>query len=526
MKHLKQLAQFSLSQSIEIQKYVLFTLEEISQIHNDVDIFYLAGLYSANFGMFDKSIFYYKKCLEINPNEKNALFDLGAIHIHLGKWIEGIEYGEKLYSVDKDFKSITQHLANSYSQIGMFPKASEYFKESLEINPNNLQLWSDYFLSLNYTNFSIDERKTLQSAIQKTQLQNNVFPKLNRKNKIRIGYVSSDFRNHAVTYFYKGLITHHNRDIFDVYFYSTNSFQDSITEIFKTSGDFKSIEDSETLYQTIKQDDIDILVDLNGYTRGNKLDVFIHNPSPIQVSWIGFLNSMYLSSIQYKITDRNLIDESIKDYYTESLITLSNCLLYDPPNNCPHISPSPYEINGYLTFGFFNNFRKLNDDVLDTWVSILLSHKNCKFVVMKSDFQEQIEYVISYLNQRGFDNIEVLNNVDIREFMECIGSVDVCLDPFYHVGGVTTAHSLWMGVPVLTLEGNLESERISSALLKNVGLDSFIAKSKDEYILKGIEIPIHKLKDIRNNIRHMFPKREDVLNELEMAFTTIYNQHL
>lgn len=200
--------------------------------------------------------------------------------------------------------------------------------------------------------------------------------------------------------------------------------------------------------------------------------------------------------------------------------------MYDPPNNCPHISPSPYEINGYFTFGFFNNFRKLNDDVLDTWVSIMLSHKNCKFVVMKSDFQEQIEYVISYLNQRGFDNIEVLNNVDIREFMECIGYVDVCLDPFYHVGGVTTAHSLWMGVPILTLEGNLESERISSALLKNVGLDSFIAKSKDEYILKGIEIPIHKLKDIRNNIRHMFPKREDVLNELEMAFTTIYNQHL
>lgn len=311
-----------------------------------------------------------------------------------------------------------------------------------------------------------------------------------------------------------------------MYFYSTNSFEDSITEIFKKSGDFKSIEDSETLYHTIKQDDIDILVDLNGYTRGNKLDVFIHNPSPIQVSWIGFLNSMYLSSIQYKITDRNLIDESIKDYYTESLITLNNCLLYDSPNDCPHITPSPYEINGYLTFGFFNNFRKLNGDVLDTWVSILLSHKNFKFVLMKSDFQEQIKYVISYLNQRGFDNIEVLNNVDIREFMECIGSVDVCLDPFHHVGGVTTAHSLWMGVPVLTLEGNLESERISYASLKNVGLDSFITKSKDEYILKGIEIPIHKLKDIRNNIRYMFPKREYVLNELEMAFTIIYNQHL
>lgn len=525
MLNLKQLAQYSLTQSRELQSQVLNAMRDFSEEDFDSDIFYLMGLLSANIGEFESSFYYYSRCLDKNPTYKNALFDLGAIHFNLGYWNEGIMYGEQVYRLDKDFKNITQHLANSYSQIGKHDEANHYYRESIELNPNNIQVWADYFLSLNYCNIPIESRIELQNEYKRQGFQNNEFPKIVRKSKIRIGYVSSDFRNHAVSYFYKGLITHHNQEVFDVYFYSTSDINDDITQKFQESGTFKCITNSELLYNTIILDDIDILIDLNGYTRGHSLDVFINNPSPIQITWLGFLNSLSLSSLPYKLTDRNLIDDSIKDYYTEELLLLNNCLFYDPPQNCPNISPLPYLKNGYLTFGFFNNFRKVNDDVLYAWSKILLSHKDCKFIMISSDFKHQNEYVIDYLNNQGFTNIEMVKQGDIIQFMELFNQVDVSLDPFHHVGGVTTAHSLWMGVPVLTLQGSLESERISSALLKNVGLDYHVSFNQEEYIQKGIDLDSNTLIEIRRHLRDRFPKRDSILKELENTYIGLYHKH-
>jgi protein O-GlcNAc transferase len=524
MNHLKELSEFSLTQGKNNQILVLNVLENHLSENQDSEISFYAGLISANLGLFDKSIFYYEQCLEGNPKNIKALYDLGAINFLLGNYDKGISYGELVVDIDSTYQKILQHLANSYSQKGDYSKSYYYFNKALEVYSNDFSVWGDYFLSLNYTNIDIESRKEIQKKFMDCFSSEINFPKINPKSKIRLGYVSEDFKDHAVSYFYKGLITKHSKEKFEVYYYSTSQYEDDITEIYKSSGNFKQVKNSENLYHLIKEDDIDILIDLNGFTRGNSLDVFYNTPAPIQITWLGFLNTLSLASVPYKITDKNLISELATNYYNEELIILDNSLYYDPPTYYPDISESPYSKNQFITFGFFNNFRKITTDVLDSWCSILTSYQNAKLIFIESDYSNHNDALKEVLNSRGFFNIETRKSSNIFEFMNTISEVDIALDPFPHVGGVTTAHSLWMGVPVLTLRGNIEFERISSALLENVGLSDFIGNSKEDYINKGKNIDMKKVIEYRKTLRGKFPSNSIIIEQLESALINIYNK--
>jgi predicted O-linked N-acetylglucosamine transferase (SPINDLY family) len=524
--NIEEFAQFSLTDTLETQYHALSKIEEVLTLEINPNLYFYAGLLSANLGFLDKSLYFYKESLKYDSNNKKALFDLGAILFYKGKYDEGIYYGERLLELDKYYDNICLHLANSYSQIGMSSKANELYKMILQENPKNFQVWSDFLLSLNYSKLSIEQRKEIYNVFKLSIEESVIRPNINPKDKIRIGYVSSDLRNHAVSYFYKGLITKHNKNNFDVYFYSTITFEDDITEVYKKDSIFRKIIDSETLYNQIKEDDIDILVDLNGFTTGNSIPLFLRNPAPIQISWIGFLNTLSLDSIPYKITDKNLIDESVLDYYSEELIILDNCLVYDPPFDLPEISDSPYLENGFITFGYFNNVRKLSKEIIEFWSEILLHHTNSKLIIIGNPNSKQIIDSTKILNSKGFFNIEIYNECDISEYMNILSKVDVAIDSFPHVGGVTTAHCLWMGVPVLTLQGKIEFERISSALLKNVGLDWFVSENITEYINKGKSLDMNYISKMRKTLREKFPSHTSVINQLEEAYTSIYKRHL
>ena len=513
----------------ENQELALSALEELSQLKKSDDLFYSCGLVCANLGNFQKSFYYYNKALELNPVHKQSIFDLGALSSFTGDWDNSILYGERLISIDPTYNDILIHVANTHSYLGNYDSSITYFKNALDYNPYNLVAWSDLFLSLNYINIELHERITLRdkfSLLLSNPTNNQI--SIKRKQKIKIGYVSSDFRNHAVSYFIKGLITKHNKYKFDVYFYSLSSIQDDITETFKNNGIFQdcSIINTESLIQLIKDDDIDILVDLNGFTQSNRLEVFLNNAAPIQITWLGFLNSMGIPSIQYKISDKNLIESEYESYYSEDIIKLENSLVYDPPSKYPNITELPYDRNGFLTFGYFNNLRKLNTQVLDIWIEIFKNHNNCKLIMIKSKHSKSNDNIVSYLNLHGFFNIELKDESSLYTLMENMNEVDIALDPFPHSGGATTAHCLWMGVPVLTIEGKLEFERISSSISKVVGLSNFICKDEQDYIKKGSSTDINELKYIRYDLRNRFPKAENVINDLESKLIDIYELYI
>ena len=526
MKSILEFIQSSITS--DNQESALSALEELSQIKESDDLFYSCGLISANLGNFQKSFYYYNKVLELNPSHKQSLFDLGALNFYTGDWDHSIKFGEELISLDPTYNNILIHVANTYSYLGNYDTSINYFKKALDYNPYNLTAWSDLFLSLNYINIDLDERISLRNkfALLLSNSANNQIH-IKRNHKIKIGYVSSDFRNHAVSYFIKGLITKHNKEKFDVYFYSLSPIQDDITEVFKNNGNFLdcSKTNTESLVQIIKDNDIDILIDLNGFTQSNRLEVFLNNAAPIQITWLGFLNSLGIPSIKYKISDKNLIESEYESYYSEDIIKLQNSLVYDPPSKYPNITEIPYDKNGFITFGYFNNIRKLNTHVLDIWIEIFKNHNDCKLIMIKSKHSKSNEHFVSYLNSHGFFNIEFKDESSLYTLMENINEVDIALDAFPHSGGATTAHCLWMGVPVLTIEGKLEFERISSSISKVVGLDNFICKDEQDYIQRGSLVDIDQLRYIRSDLRNRFPNAETVIQELESKLSDIYESY-
>jgi predicted O-linked N-acetylglucosamine transferase (SPINDLY family) len=167
----------------------------------------------------------------------------------------------------------------------------------------------------------------------------------------------------------------------------------------------------------------------------------------------------------------------------------------------------------------------LNKDVLDAWSIIFKSHKNCKLLIIKSKYNKLNNIITTYLNSKGFYNIEFRDESSLYDLMKIISLVDIALDPFPHTGGATTAHSLWMGVPVLTIQGKLEFERISSSILRNLQLDSFICENTEEYIQKGMSLRIEELKEIRLNIRSKFPDSNDAIKDLESKLVSLYTLH-
>lgn len=511
----------------ENQDLALKATEDLLQIYESEDLLYNSGLLSANLGDFQRALYYYQRLLNANSNHKQALFDLGALYSHLGDLDKSIEYAQNLIKIDPNYNNIQMHLANAYSNAGNHKKASEFYQLALKDNPYNLSVWSDLFLSLNYTNVSIDDRITIRNEFTKL-LKTDSNQLINNKNtKIRLGYISSDFRNHAVAYFTKGLITKHDSNIFDIYFYSLSHINDEITEEFKNTGVFKNccdLSDIE-LINVISEDKIDILIDLNGFSQPNRIQIFFQNIAPIQITWLGFLNTLGIPTINYKISDIHLIDDEVEDYYTEDIIKLNNSLVYDPPSEFPEISQLPYDNNGFVTFGFFNNTRKLHTNVCDKWIEIFKKHEACKLRIIKNKYEKYNQNLKSYFNSKGFTNIEFIEESSMYEFMKNISSVDIALDPFPHSGGATTAHCLWMGVPVLTIEGKLEFERISSSILKTVGLEMFVCKNQDEYVEKGSSLDFNTIRDIRFNLRSRFPKYSEVVEQLESELISIYKVH-
>lgn len=525
---MKSLIQF-ISNSItsDNQADALSALEELLMYKETEDSLYMCGLISANLSNFNKSLYYYTRLLDINPSHKQALFDLGALSSHLGNYENSLHYANLLIDIDPEYNNILLHTANLHSDIGDYNSSIDIFNRAIQSNPYNLNLWFDLFLSLNYVNLNIEDRITLRNKFSSILPNSNPNEILERTERIKIGYVSSDFRNHAVSYFTKGLITKHSKDIFDVFFYSSSYVEDDITEEFKTNGIYKNCSNLNTqeFYQLIKNDGIHILIDLNGFTQSNRIEIFLHNPAPIQITWLGFLNSLGIPQIQYKITDGKLVDKKLENYYSEKLISLKNSLVYDPPKEYPDIRELPHKKNGFITFGFFNNPKKLNEQVFDVWLEIFKYHNNCKLIIVKSKYDAYNKSIQSYFNSRGFYSIEFKEESNLYQLMEYMSQVDIALDPFPHSGGATTAHCLWMGVPVLTLEGNLEFERISSSILKSVGLDEFISENQQEYIQKGISLDFERIEVIRYNIRERFPNANETIKELEGNLINLYNSH-
>lgn len=494
---------------IEQQKYsgnydkaIFLSETALKQAPNNIQLLYVSALLYADIGFYQSSISLYERILEIDETHKDGLFDLAAVLFRIGEWKRAMSIADKLIHIDPHYKRVSMHTANALCLMGKWEEAMSRYKLDISNKKEDVSAWSDMLLSMNYVDMGGEDRFShyleLYNSLPNPHPMFHSMP----TKKINVGYVSSDFRNHAVVYFTKGVLPHHNRDKFNPFFYHNSSIEDDITDVFKSSGTYKVVEhlSDDELSQQIVKDNIHILVDLNGHTRGNRLSLFSKRPCLVQISWLGFLNTVGVPAIQHKIVHPAM--ETDERWYTEKLHPISSSLHYSPPEHYPPIGEQPFLHNSYFTYGCFNNPRKIGKPVLLLWDKVLSLKKNAVLKLLTTGDVEQDERVRQVFSRENREKIQFHSERSTFHFMELISTVDICLDPFPHSGGATTGHSLWMGVPVLTLKGRSEFQNISSAILHDVSLSNFIAKTEQEYVDIATNVEIQDLVELRKTLRH------------------------
>jgi protein O-GlcNAc transferase len=310
--------------------------------------------------------------------------------------------------------------------------------------------------------------------------------------RLRIGYVSADFRVHSVGYFLSAIFRNHDDAIVQTYCYSGCTDEDEETAFYKSRATRwrATIEMSDDELATqIREDDIDILVDLSGHTNGHRLGVFVRKPAPLQVTWLGYPDTTGLSAIDYRLTDSIVDPPGPADgLSSERLFRLPDGFhCYTPSASAPDVTVLPADQKGFVTFGSFNNLLKVNRQVLDAWVGILKRVPNSRLFLKTRwlHLPEMRERVRNLLEQRGIarDRVELMGKLPTSaEHLAAYRGVDIALDTFPYNGATTTCEALWMGVPVVTLTGDRHTARVGASMLRRVGLEGLVADRPQDYI--------------------------------------------
>ena len=353
---------------------------------------------------------------------------------------------------------------------------------------------SGYAMTLLYS-ASTSEQVVYQAHVEAAgAITKKIYVPKNTKNKkIRIGYVSSDFKRHSVFYFIYPVIKAHDRSTFEIYAYYNGRIFDANTEDIKTKVDVWrpiSFLDTDSAIQVIQGDQIDILIDLNGHTKGHRLDVFANDVCNVQATWVGYPATTGLKSIHYRFTDKFIDDiPKVQRFFTEKLIALSteNFSVYEPPKDMPDVSPLPSGRSKALTFGSLNNFSKITDEVLALWASLLSEVSDARVIIKNKAmrFPEVRQRVIAFFEEQGVmaDRIDLIDrDASQSDHFSRYAQIDIALDTFPYSGTTTTCECLWMGIPVITLVGDSHRARVSAGILNTVGLSDFYATDKEGYI--------------------------------------------
>jgi protein O-GlcNAc transferase len=335
--------------------------------------------------------------------------------------------------------------------------------------------------------------------------------KKNFGERLRIGYISGDFRKHSVAYFFEPLLQHHSAHVVETFCYYNNTVVDVTTKRLMVICDhWRSIVDLPDLdvFNLIKNDKIDILVDLSGHTGKNRLLVFAQKPAPIQVTWLGYPNTTGLSAIDYRFTD--IIADPIgeaDELHSEKLLRLPNGFQCFQGNEKILVGLElPQKSQGYITFGSFNNLSKITPQVIKAWSKILHMVPTSHLLLKSFQLNYNKNYYLELFKNEGLaeDRIKLHGKLDSTEdHLELYNKIDIGLDPFPYNGATTTCEALWMGVPVITLLGDRHVGRVGASILTNVGLTNFIAQDIDSYIKLTVEMAANTnyLQETRKGLR-------------------------
>lgn len=449
-------------------------------------------------GNLDLALDAFSFALKIDPDCAEAYNYSAVVYFERGRLTEAERLYDRALEIRENYAEALNNKANLLNVQGRIVESYNCYAKAVAIRPELFQIRSNLLLSMNYNPLlyqqEIYEESLKWESCQPSIVTRFIHPKSQLSispKKIRIGYVSPDFRCHSVAYFLEPLLKNHDKNCFEIFCYSDVVRHDATTTRFRSYADVwqdtHEMNDDE-LAQCIYHDDVHILVDLTGHTANNRLRVFAAKPAPVQVSWLGYPNTTGLSTIDYRITDDIADPEGADCFYSEKLMRLaSGFLCYLPPKDAPPVSERPHIRNRFITFGSFNSIPKISPELVAVWAAVLKRVKGSE-ILLKSKYLADPTIrsrCLGLFAEFGIrpERIKLLGaEPSMNEHLNRYAEMDIALDTFPYNGTTTTCEALWMGVPVVTLKGDRHSGRVGASILSHVGLNEFIAVSSDEYV--------------------------------------------
>ncbi len=469
------------------------------------------------FGQLNEAIAAYRKAISFQPRLVEAYSNLGIALKLMDRLDEADEILQKAIELKTDYPQVHCNLGSVKKEIGRIDQAIAEYRRAIELNPNYLEASSNLILAMHYDldcdTHAIAEQCRLWNQKFAQPLEKSILPWTNDRDpnrRLRIGYLTADFRTHASANFLWPLLREHDRVQVELFCYANVVRLDAMTTRFEHQADawrnITQLSDDQAADQ-IRRDQIDILVDLKLHTAEHRLLIFARKPAPVQVSWLGYPGGAGLTAIEYRLSDPYLdppaTDESL---YSEKTIRLPETFwCYEPLDEADiPVSPLPAQRNGYVTLGCLNNFCKTNDPLFALWARIMRQVKDSRLLLLAAEGSLR-ERTLQQFESEGIDRtrIEFLSRRSRREYLEAYHRIDLGLDTMPYNGHTTTLDSLWMGVPVATLIGNTPVGRAGWSQLSNLGLPELAAESKEQFITiaVGLAKDQPRLADLRAGLR-------------------------
>ena len=335
--------------------------------------------------------------------------------------------------------------------------------------------------------------------------------KLSKKknNKINLGILSADLKNgHSITFFLKTILSNYNKDEIEIYLFSNqinaNAISKEISDLVFKTIDISKLSNLNALNK-IREENLDIIIDVMGYTSRNRIGLFKNRVAKKQVLWMGYCNTTGLKNMDYIIADPNLIYKDEKNYYAEQVLYLpeiwnTHCGFdFERKEN-----PPPLLKNNYITFGSFNNPAKINKNVIFCWSKILKEIENSKLIIKCSNDKKKLDRIESLMEKNGVLDSVIFHKrfEDKKDHLNLYNEVDIALDTFPYNGVTTSFEAIWMGVPVITMAGYNFNSRCGESINKNLNMEQLIAKNEDDYVSKAVSLSTDRDKflNIRKSI--------------------------
>ena len=510
---------------------------EMPQVHINL------GAVQRELGDIDSALQSLQTAEKLTPDSYEVFVNRANLFLEVGRVLDAIEEYQRAIAINSSLPAAVAGLGRALQLAGSWEESLEAQRLAAQLDPDNQKYQSGYLYAASLSPLLTAEAVAKRHAEWGHQIESTTPVITNHKNDrnpnrtLRIGYVSPDLRSHATMRFFFPLLQSHDRNAYEVYFYSETAMEDDATAKVKRLADgwcsTRGLSDEE-FSRRVQADGIDILVDLAGHTSENRLPVFARKPAPVQVSFLGYPNTTGLSRIDYFLTDKIREPNDPDQLFTEKTIMMPHGACCYSAINAPDVSPGPVANNGFITLGSTHRLEKISPQTMKLWAWVMTAVPDAKLLMFRDTLRSSTlrEQTKQMLLESGINTGRVRFGWELPEqHLDVYSEIDILLDVFPWGSGTIAYDSMWMGVPIPTIPGDRGGCRATASMMHFCGMSDLVAKSQVDYVGLIAELAADKqrLAQLRHQTREAMANTvcngQRFAQDIESAFRKMWHQY-